>query len=499
MALYHKYRPQTFAEVLGQDHIIEILTNALKQDRVYHAYLFCGPRGLGKTTVARILAKAVNCQQFLVHSSQFTDHGSQRASSVNHEPSTVNQFEPCEKCQACLSANRGSSLDIIEIDAASNRGIDEIRELREKSRFSASVIGRKKTFIIDEVHSLTKEAFNALLKTIEEPLEHLMFIMATTESHKIPATILSRVQRFDFKKPPVDTISKHIDQVAKNEKISLDQEAISVLAKLAEGSFRDALSLLDQIKETKKDRQISSDDVIKNFGLARISVINQLIDLITTGNHNKAIEVLEKMEASGVDPNYLVENMIENLIEKLKNSPEDIYLKSIEILARAQNKIRFSPLSYLPIKLAVFKIRTSANPVAQEKVEIIKNDPKKEPEMFEEKTDNKSVIKPASKSNKNSQWSEIINQIKIENPSLSALLESCAPETKNDTFTIMTRYKFHKDNLDKSNNLDLLKNVITQKLGQNIQVMTEINAEYCQNYFSTKEEELVKNAEEIFK
>jgi len=298
MALYHKYRPQVFAEVLGQDHIIEIITNALKQDRVYHAYLFCGPRGLGKTTVARILAKAVNCDNNIKNRISKI-----KKPKIHNTDPIIRGFEPCEKCQSCLSANRGSSLDIIEIDAASNRGIDEIRELREKSRFNASVPGRKKTFIIDEVHMLTKEAFNALLKTIEEPLEHLMFVMATTEAHKIPATILSRVQRFDFKKPPVDMISKHIDQIAKKEKISLDQEAILILSKLAEGSFRDALSLLDQIKEAKKDRQISGEDVIKNFGLARISVINQLIDLITSGNNNRALAVLEKMEASGVDPN----------------------------------------------------------------------------------------------------------------------------------------------------------------------------------------------------
>ncbi|PIP51402.1 DNA polymerase III, subunit gamma and tau [Candidatus Berkelbacteria bacterium CG_4_10_14_0_8_um_filter_35_9_33_8] len=493
MALYHKYRPQVFAEVLGQDHIIEIITNALKQDRVYHAYLFCGPRGLGKTTVARILAKAVNCDNNIKNRISKI-----KKPKIHNTDPIIRGFEPCEKCQSCLSANRGSSLDIIEIDAASNRGIDEIRELREKSRFNASVPGRKKTFIIDEVHMLTKEAFNALLKTIEEPLEHLMFVMATTEAHKIPATILSRVQRFDFKKPPVDMISKHIDQIAKKEKISLDQEAILILSKLAEGSFRDALSLLDQIKEAKKDRQISGEDVIKNFGLARISVINQLIDLITSGNNNRALAVLEKMEASGVDPNYLTENMIENLIEKLKNNPEDIYLKSIEILARVQNKIRFSPLSYLPLKLAVFKIRTSANPVIQKIIEEKKADQKKEPEMFAEKVAEKSQANPVSNLTINSQWTKIINQIKAENPSLSALLESCSPKIKGDKFTIMTRYKFHKDTLDKNNNLDLIKAVIAQIFGREIQIAIEINPEYCQNYFLNKEEELVKNAEEIF-
>ena len=254
MALYHKYRPQTFVDVMGQEQIIEIITNALKSNRVYHAYLFCGPRGLGKTTIARILAKAVNCENKIKNL---------KFKIKNYNP------EPCNKCQSCLSANGGASLDIIEIDAASNRGIDEIRELREKSRFSASNSNRKKTFIIDEVHMLTKEAFNALLKTIEEPLDHLMFIMATTESHKIPATILSRVQRFDFKKPSVDTISKHIDRIAKIEKIMLEPDAVPILSKLSEGSFRDALSLLDQVKELNNKAKITSEDVIKNFGLIK--------------------------------------------------------------------------------------------------------------------------------------------------------------------------------------------------------------------------------------
>ena len=219
--LYRKYRPQIFAEVISQNHVKTTLANAITMDKVAHAYLFAGPRGIGKTTLARILAKALNCNE-------------------------KDKLEPCTKCSSCLEIAEGRSLDLIEIDAASNRGINEIRELREQVRVSPSK-EKFKVFIIDEVHMLTNEAFNALLKTLEEPPAHAIFILATTEIHRIPETIISRCQRFDFKKIPIPETVKHLEFLVKQEGIKVEKKVIENIARFSQGYLRDAISMLGQI------------------------------------------------------------------------------------------------------------------------------------------------------------------------------------------------------------------------------------------------------------
>ena len=223
-ALYRKFRPQNFEDVKGQEHIVTTLKNQIKADRIGHAYLFCGTRGTGKTTIAKILAKAVNCEHPIDGS-------------------------PCNECAACRAINEGTSMNMIEIDAASNNGVDNIREIREEVAYRPTQ-GRYKVYIIDEVHMLSTGAFNALLKTLEEPPSYVIFILATTEAHKIPITILSRCQRYDFRRITADTIAARLMELMKKEGNDVEEKAIRYIAKVADGSMRDALSLLDPVSYT---------------------------------------------------------------------------------------------------------------------------------------------------------------------------------------------------------------------------------------------------------
>src|SRR5215470_19165286 len=219
-ALYRRYRPQTPSDLLGQEHVVRALTGAVREGRLHHAFLFCGPRGTGKTSTARILAKMVNCE---------------------HGPTA----EPCERCEQCVAIREGTHVDVVEIDAASHGGVDDARDLREKAP-TAPMVGREKVYIIDEAQRLSREAFDALLKLFEEPPPGVRFVLATTEPHKMPATIVGRCQRFDFRRLTIEDLSAHLVTIAKNEGVELDQVAAFAIARHAEGSARDALSLLDQ-------------------------------------------------------------------------------------------------------------------------------------------------------------------------------------------------------------------------------------------------------------
>ena len=322
LVLYRKYRPKSFSDILGQDIISETLKNAGRLDRLAHAYLFYGSKGSGKTTTARILAKLANCQK------RQTDGAFKKTG------------EPCNKCQACVEIDNGRALDVIEIDAASNRGIDEIRNLKESIRVSPAALTRK-VYIIDEAHQLTKDAFNALLKTLEEPPTHAILILVTTELEKMPATIVSRTQRFHFKRLPLETIIGKLKSIAKLEKINISDSAIELIAASGGGSFRDAESLLDQITSLKTQNlklpakggsasggkiqvKIETEDVESIIGNVAFKRISELAELLINGDLAGSLKFLSEINESGYNLIQFNKDLIHYLrkVLALKFSPE---------------------------------------------------------------------------------------------------------------------------------------------------------------------------------
>ena len=288
MSLYRKYRPQSFANLVGQDHIRTTLMNALKSGKVNHAYLFTGPRGTGKTSTARLVAKAINCEN-------------------------LKDAEPCEACDICRDITDGRLIDLIEIDAASNRGIDEIRDLREKINFSPTR-ARSKVYIIDEVHMLTKEAFNALLKTLEEPPTHVFFILATTEVHKIPETILSRCQRFDFKRIALDTMVARLGWIASEEKIEAEAEALDAIARVAAGGLRDAIGLLEQLTV---ESRLTFEHVREVLGITGKVSLEKLYGFLQASDVASAIAEIGWLYEEGYDLNQFTKDFLELLRQKM--------------------------------------------------------------------------------------------------------------------------------------------------------------------------------------
>jgi DNA polymerase-3 subunit gamma/tau len=285
LTLYRKHRPAAFDELVGQPHVVQGLTAAVKSGRVAHAYLFSGPRGTGKTSAARILAKCLDC--------------------LTNGP----RPDPCGICEACTSIAAGTAFDVVEIDAASNRGINEIRELRERVQFAPSQF-RKKVYIIDEVHMLTSEAFNALLKTLEEPPEYVVFVLATTELHRVPATILSRCQRYEFRRMTAPVIAKRLLEVAKREKIAIDDAAAVRISHLADGALRDALVMLEQARGFAAGKAIDDDVLDAAFGRSHRDVVDRLVDAIIASDPGAALQTVADANAQGVDPTWLSKELL---------------------------------------------------------------------------------------------------------------------------------------------------------------------------------------------
>lgn len=332
MSLYLQYRPQNFSSLVGQEHAKRTIQSALKSHSLAHAYLFCGPRGTGKTSLARILAKGLNCVK------------------------PLDGAEPCNQCSICTSINAGKLVDLIEIDAASNRGIDEIRELREKIVFAPSQ-AKAKVYIIDEVHMLTKEAFNALLKTLEEPPEHAYFVLATTEAHKIPETIVSRCQQFSLSRINAADISRRLEEIAAKENVTAQKEALDLIAKLSNGSLRDAIGLFEQMMATG---EITLDKVIESLGLTGSEHLEKFFSYLIARKPLKAVELLNQVKARGKSTAQFIREIIayfrEQMLINLGNSQDTrTILGFIDYFTEASRQIDFSPIPELPIEMAIIR------------------------------------------------------------------------------------------------------------------------------------------------
>jgi DNA polymerase-3 subunit gamma/tau len=519
-AFYRKWRPKKWEEVIGQDHVVVILRNAITGGRVAHAYLFSGPRGTGKTTVARLLAKAVNC--------------------LAEKPDE----RPCNECQHCQAVNQNRFLDLIEIDAASNTSVDDVRDLRDKINFSPSQ-GKYKVYIIDEVHMLSTAAFNALLKTLEEPPPHAIFILATTEIHKIPATVLSRCQRHEFRRVPLNEIVSNLKQIVKAEKLKADDEALTLIARQATGAVRDAQSLLDQVASTGE--KITLPLVQAVLGTATNQTILDLVDSIRDRQPLPALEGIHRALDAGSDPRALARQLVDYLravmLMQMGNAeqvevtdeinkhmtehaqaftiPEVLHMirafnasavdarggwqpslslelavaelleapETVESLASSEAE-SFSPM---PTENTVKESRggrsvgsSKGSTVAREtesKLGAEKGASPKASNPSEEEPKARAESSKAAASDKQEEgakislaeihkgWKQIRSVIKPSHPSLDGLLNSCKPlEIKGDTLVLAFASDVVLSKMDKPEQIELTRNAMAQVLGVDLQI-----------------------------
>jgi DNA polymerase III subunit gamma/tau len=480
--LYRQYRPSSFKEVAGQDHIIETLKAAILKDRLTHAYLFHGPRGTGKTTTARLLAKRANCHD-------------------------AKDEEACEKCVSCTSFATNSNIDVIEIDAASNRGIDDIRALRERVS-SAPAFGKYKVYIIDEVHMLTPEASTALLKTLEEPVAHVIFILATTELHKVLPTILSRCQVFRFRRASKEELTKRLKYLLKQEKREANDDILDYIIERSDGCFRDAESLLGQLL-TLQQKELKKDSLTSLLGLPPANLIEGFITAMLKGESAGAITATDKAFNEGHDPEQFIR---ESVIYARDQALKDVATGKAEVgkwsqiirsLLQALQDLNYVPQPIIALHLAVLTVCTvkgetapvqttpepkqEAQPITPKKIETtpviheqaVAPTPKPAPIKEPTPTNKPEPIKeepiastPSLKLDTVKKvWPQLISNVKNDNPVASTFLRAIEPiDFSNDTITLRTRYALHRNFFTTPKNKDLITKILCTLLGENVGV-----------------------------
>jgi DNA polymerase-3 subunit gamma/tau len=487
-ALYRKYRSSDFTEVVGQEHVTKTLVTALGSGRLSHAYLFTGPRGVGKTSVARLLARALNC---------------------------TGETRPCNACQLCKAAIN-SSLDIIEIDAASNRSIDAVRELREKVSL-APAIGKYKVYIIDEVHMLTPEAFNALLKTLEEPPAHAVFVLATTEAHKLPETIISRTQRFTFKPITEANIIKQLQKIADSESIEVDPEALAIIAVAARGGFRDAIGMLDQVA-SGGERPVSATAVRALLGMSDAEAIGAISKAIAASDAREAMTVLAQLMDQGAQPGQVANQLVNQWREVLfvavgSGAPRDEAVKTLagqlpttrigEIIGGLLEVTR----SHWPreaLEVAVVRLAAAEEPSlaprAAERAAAKANTPPAKSHAPAETAPVPQAEAAPTGDNVNSElWPKVLSVLKHRNSSLCALLQMYPMEFGDDRIIIKSRFNFHRDLFLKSQNRSIIEEAVQKVYGRAISVtaITDENAAAPARRAADSNSELITSALEI--
>ncbi len=507
-AFYRKFRPDNFMDVKGQEHIVATLKNQIKANRIGHAYLFCGTRGTGKTTVAKLMAKVVNCESPV-------------------------EGSPCNECKMCKGIAAGTSMNVIEIDAASNNGVDNVREIVEEVRYSPTE-GRYKVYIIDEVHMLSAGAFNALLKTIEEPPSYVIFILATTEVHKIPITILSRCQRYDFRRISIDIITDRLTELMEEENIEAEEKALRYVARMADGSLRDALSLLDQCISFYLGKKLTYDNVLDVLGAVDTQVFAKLLSCIRQQDVAACIRLLEDIESSGRELGQFIMDLIwylrnllliktteeisdiiievstENL-EILKaeaaTMEEQALIRYIRILSDLSNQIRYATRKRVMIEITLIKLCkpemeqnldsiTSRLKILEDKLEhgvtiAAKEAPVTNTKIDEKPAARKPVILPEAlpddikEAAKN--WKNIIAQVAKKSPALGSVLQEATPSIDgNQGLLIVVKNSLDKDMIDRDTHIQLIKDTIAQLIQKQVQV----NVRYLDKNMEPKEEVL---------